>query len=91
LTAEKRVYITRPMAYNIFMTPAQLIAWRKRAGCSQARLAEVLAVDVMTVSRWERGIRGIPPFLHLALRCVETQGGETDKKSNKMKLKRRRK
>jgi DNA-binding transcriptional regulator YiaG len=78
------------MAYNITMTSAQLIAWRKKVGYSQVQLAEVLAVDVMTISRWERGVRGIPPFLHLALRCVERPGGEKDKKGNKMKLKSKR-
>jgi len=60
------------------MTPAQLIAWRNKNGYSQAQLAEVLAVDVMTISRWERGVRGIPPFLHLALECMEMKGGRSE-------------
>ena len=74
------------------MTSNQLIACRKRIGYSQAQLAKVLSVDVMTISRWERGVRGIPPFLHLALECLEMKGGELHKGENKMKskLKRRR-
>lgn len=54
------------------MTPTELRAWRKQAGLSQAGLASLLGVDVMTVSRWERGEREIPPFLHLALRALES-------------------
>jgi transcriptional regulator with XRE-family HTH domain len=69
------------------MTPDELIAWRKRNGFSQAMLAKALGVHVMTISKWERNIndkRGIPPFLHLALKELEGEGGdekarETDK------------
>ena len=49
------------------MTPADLRTFRSRLGLSQAKLAARLDVDVMTISRWERGTRAIPPFLHLAL------------------------
>jgi transcriptional regulator with XRE-family HTH domain len=49
------------------MTPTELHVWRKQAGLSQAGLAVLLGIDKQTVSRWERGDRGIPPFLHLAL------------------------
>jgi transcriptional regulator with XRE-family HTH domain len=49
------------------MTPTDLQAWRQQAGLSQVGLAALLGVDVMTISRWERGERAIPPFLHLAL------------------------
>jgi DNA-binding XRE family transcriptional regulator len=54
------------------MTPEDLQAWRREQSLSQARLATLLGVDVMTVSRWERGLREIPPFLHLALRALES-------------------
>ncbi len=59
------------------MTPAELKAWREHSGLSQTQLANALSIDVMTVSRWERGVRGIPPFLHLALECMEKKGGAT--------------
>jgi transcriptional regulator with XRE-family HTH domain len=53
------------------MMPVQLKKWRRENGYSQNQLAKVLDVDVMTVSRWERGVRSIPPFLHLALECLK--------------------
>jgi len=53
------------------MTPAELKTRRKEAGLSQAGLSALLGVDKMTVSRWERGVREIPPFLHLALSTLE--------------------
>jgi hypothetical protein len=37
----------------------------------------------LTVSRWERGVREIPSFLHLALRCLELEGGEIKAKGKK--------
>ena len=61
------------------MEPEDLVEWRRRNKYSQAKLAKVLGVDVMTVSRWERGFRdrkGIPPFLHYALQWLELKGGE---------------
>lgn len=51
----------------------ELKAWRKKNGYSQSQLAQVLGVDVMTVSRWERGAREIPSFLHLALKYMAQQ------------------
>jgi len=49
------------------MTPAELKAWRTRRGLSQLRLAVLLGVSGLSVSRWERADRPIPPWLHLAL------------------------
>lgn len=63
------------MVHNINMTNEELKKWREVNGYSQARLARALAVAVMTVSRWERGVRAIPPFLALAIRCLELEGG----------------
>lgn len=53
------------------MTPAELKAWRTLLGLSQPALARVLGVDPMTVSRWERGVRRIPPYLPWALDGLE--------------------
>jgi transcriptional regulator with XRE-family HTH domain len=60
------------------MTSDELKKWREGNGYSQARLAKALEVAVMTVSRWERGVRAIPAFLHLALRCLELEGGDPE-------------
>jgi transcriptional regulator with XRE-family HTH domain len=56
------------------MTRDELREWRTGNGYSQARLAKALGVASMTVTRWEMGIRSIPPFLHLALIALE--GGD---------------
>jgi len=32
---------------------------------------------------WEKGMRVIPPFLHLALRCLELEGGELKARGKK--------
>lgn len=70
------------------MNKDELKQWRADHDYSQARLAKVLGVASMTVTRWEMGIRSIPPFLHLALTAIE--GGESKKgdvraQTNKMK------
>ncbi len=57
------------------MKPKDLQTWRKKNGYSQARLARILGVTVVSISRWENGAREIPSFLHLALRCLELEGG----------------
>lgn len=45
--------------------------WRKKWGLSQGKLAKLFRVDVMTVSRWERGIQQPTPLLPLALEALE--------------------
>jgi transcriptional regulator with XRE-family HTH domain len=56
------------------MTPEDLKKWRFKNGYSQSQLAKRLNVDIMTVSRWERGKRaGIPSYLQLALRALECE------------------
>jgi transcriptional regulator with XRE-family HTH domain len=69
------------MAYIKSMTHVELIKWREANGYSQSGLAEALSVHVMTISRWERGVREIPSFLHLALKYLEMQAkGKTKKR-----------
>jgi transcriptional regulator with XRE-family HTH domain len=53
------------------MTGDDLILWRKKLGLTQRELAQSLRVDVMSISRWERGARGIPALLPLALEALE--------------------
>lgn len=72
------------MAYKITMTPKELKQWREINGYSQGKLAEVLSIHIMTVSRWERGAREIPPFLKLALGYLELK---EDKPRQKQKTK----
>jgi transcriptional regulator with XRE-family HTH domain len=63
----------------------ELKKWREVNEYSQGQLARILEVDVMTVSRWERGIMKIPSFLKWALAYLELKGNEL-----KPKLKRER-
>ncbi len=64
------------------MKPKELKKWRRVNDYSQSELAGALGVAVMTVSRWETGVRAIPPFLHLALESVA-------RRSKQIKTKRR--
>jgi DNA-binding transcriptional regulator YiaG len=45
--------------------------WRKKWSLSQVGLAKLFNVDVMTISRWERGIQQPTPLLPLALEALE--------------------
>lgn len=78
-----------PMVYDVTMTCTELKQWRSANGYSQANLARMLGVAVMTISRWETGARTIPVFLHLALRCLELEGGESTKGETKTITERR--
>jgi transcriptional regulator with XRE-family HTH domain len=49
---------------------------REQLNLTQEQLAGALSVHVMTVSRWERGERAIPPHLPLALETVEREHGK---------------
>jgi transcriptional regulator with XRE-family HTH domain len=63
------------MVYHPIMTPSELFKWRNGQGYTQKGLADLLGVDKMTVYRWEKAMREIPPFLDLALRSLEKKGG----------------
>ena len=72
--------------------------WRKENGYSQSALAKELGVISITISRWEREDREIPPFLHLALKALPKKGGEIRRgrpalkgSAKKMKTKKERK
>ena len=73
-----------PMVYinqwYIAMRPSELLKWRKKNGISQIKLGKALGVSTITVYRWEKKMRSIPPFLHLALECLELK--EKGKKSS---------
>jgi len=58
------------------MTAEELKGWRQKNAWSQGQLARALGVIPLSVSRWERGERQIPSFLHLALAYLELQGDE---------------
>ena len=62
--------------YTLIMLPDELRDWRKSHGFTQAELGEILGVKKTTVYRWEKNMRIIPPFLHLALECIEMKGDE---------------
>jgi transcriptional regulator with XRE-family HTH domain len=61
---------------NDDMSGKELQAWRVKNGYSQSQLAKALGVITLTVSRWEREDREIPPFLYLALKALPKRGGE---------------
>ena len=62
------------MAYIFkLMNPIELKSWRQKWELTQAGLAAALGVRNMAVARWEWGARRIPPFLHLALKALESQ------------------
>ncbi len=69
------------------MHPDELAAWRKRHGFTQTELGEILGVKKTTVYRWEKNMRIIPPFLHLALECIEMKGDELRDRGMKTKMK----
>ena len=65
------------------MGPNELKRWRQRNRYTQSQLAEVLGVIPISVSRWERGEREPPSFLHLALSYLELKGEEIRPKDKK--------
>ena len=58
------------------LKPSDLVNWRKKNCYSQIKLGKELGVSTITVYRWEKGMRAVPSFLHLALKYLEKKGGE---------------
>jgi transcriptional regulator with XRE-family HTH domain len=58
------------------MTPEDLKKWRIEHGYTQIALSHALRTHSMTISKWERGEREIPSFLHLALDALECKKKE---------------
>lgn len=58
------------------MKSIDLLRWRKKQGYTQTELAKLLGTTKTTIYRWEKNMREIPPFLHLALKWLEYEGGE---------------
>ncbi len=69
------------------VTPEKLKEWRKTSGYTQEGLASILGVGQVCIARWETGVRKIPSFLHLALRCLELEGGDLSKRATTTKRK----
>lgn len=55
------------------MIGSELKDWRDSRNLLQGELAEMLGVHEMTISKWEREAQAIPPFLHLALKCLKVK------------------
>jgi transcriptional regulator with XRE-family HTH domain len=77
-----------PLVYTRAMTKDDLKKWRRRNSYSQTKLAKALGVAVMTVSRWETGLRSIPVFLNLALNWLEHEGGKAKGRKERKEVKR---
>lgn len=58
------------------MEADELRARRDALGMSRDELARELCVTAVTVWRWEKGERKIPPFLPLALETIERRHEE---------------
>ncbi|PIP06648.1 MAG: hypothetical protein COX51_08305 [Syntrophobacteraceae bacterium CG23_combo_of_CG06-09_8_20_14_all_50_8] len=71
--------------YKKIMEREELKKWREKTGYSQGQLALILGVEVMTVSRWERGIMRIPSFMKWALAYLELRGDELKPKLTRKK------
>lgn len=55
------------------LQPNEVRAWRKAHSLTQVQLAKLLGVQWLAVQRWEAGSRGVPPYLHLALKQLERE------------------
>lgn len=71
------------------MKAAELLAWRKERALTRKQLADALGTTITTIYRWETAAREIPPFLHLALKWLEKEGGGLKARGTKRKPKRK--
>ena len=73
----------------IYMDGDTLKRKRRELRMTQVQLAEVLRVNVTTVSRWERGLRSVPPHLDLALEAIGANRKKNSKKSARRKARKK--
>jgi transcriptional regulator with XRE-family HTH domain len=52
------------------MTAVELKATRAQLAIAQAQLAIALGVDIMTTSRYERGVKDIPRYMSIAVQAL---------------------
>jgi DNA-binding transcriptional regulator YiaG len=64
------------------VTKDELKKLRARLGLTQQQLAKKLNVDVATISRWERGARGIGNPEEILLRAIENESKENGSKKS---------
>jgi transcriptional regulator with XRE-family HTH domain len=64
------------------MDGTALKARRVALGYSQAKLAALLGVDVMTISRWERGLHPVLKSVELALQHLRPARGAAGGKAS---------
>lgn len=69
------------------MIPQELMAWRKKHGLTQDKLASLLGITKPCISQWESGKRKIPTFLHITLKCLKVKKGGGFKKEGTKKKK----
>jgi DNA-binding XRE family transcriptional regulator len=55
------------------MNREEIKSWRQSWGLTQDKMARLLGVHRVTIAKWEAGDRGIPPFMHLALKQIEQE------------------
>lgn len=64
------------MLYSTEMNSIAILALRRALKLSQAEFAKRIGISLMTVSRWERGIRKPSPLALDALRRLEHNAAE---------------
>ena len=65
------------------MEAMKVTKWRQDHHVTQSELARYLDVDVITVSRWERGVQRVPGMLTLALQGLAQNLGKSVQSSPK--------